>query len=267
MNVTLITGASGGIGKAFAERLAAKKHNLLLVARSENKLRRLCDELTRKHSINTQYVALDLTKSGADEQLFDETEKRNLQVDWLINNAGIGSAGEFVQLNLNSELAMIQLNVSALVALTHRYLQPMQVRKSGTIINVASMACFQPIPYMAVYAASKVFVRSFTEAIIEENRPYNIRVMLLCPGATETGFFDAANVGAGEIMVTETETPEQVVDSAMEGLRSGKRIAVSGFKNRIGAQILTLTPNSMITRFMAKQLRPNFEKKQAIVTK
>jgi uncharacterized protein len=260
MNVTLITGASGGIGKAFAQRLAAEKHNLLLVARSEDKLRQLCDELSQKHNINAQYVALDLTKAGADEQLFAETEKRNLQVDWLINNAGIGSAGDFAQLDLNSELAMIQLNVSALVALTHRYLQPMRARKRGTIINVASMASFQPIPYMAAYAASKVFVRSFTEAIIEENRPYAIRIMLLCPGATETGFFDAAKVSANDILATDVETPEQVVNTALKGLQRGQQIAISGFKNRLGARLLALTPNKLITRFMASQLRPNFEK-------
>lgn len=260
MKVTLITGASGGIGEAFARRLAAENHHLLLVARSEAKLRTLGDELARKHGITAQYVALDLTAPDAHERLFAETEKRQLHVDTLINNAGIGSAGDFTQLDLTSELAMIQLNVSALMALSHQYVPKMRERGGGTLINVASMACFQPIPFMAAYAASKAFVRSFTEAIAEENRPFNVRVMLLCPGATDTGFFEAAKLGNNKqaIGVTETQTPDEVVEAAMRGLRSGKRVAISGFKNAMGARIVALLPNSVITRTMARLLRPNF---------
>lgn len=267
MKVTLITGASGGIGEAFARRLAAEKHNLLLVARSEEKLRRLCAELTAQHGITAQYVALDLTEPGADGRLFDETHNRKLEVDWLINNAGIGSAGDFMRLDLGSELAMIHLNVTALVALTHRYLQPMRERKRGTIINVGSMAGFQPIPFMAAYAATKVFVRSFTEAIAAENQPLGIRVMLLVPGATETGFFDAARIGTnnkGVIGISETQTPDEVVETAMNGLRDGKQMAISGFKNALMARMGVLVPNQTIARTLAKQFGPNFQPKTTL---
>ncbi|MGA0556627.1 SDR family NAD(P)-dependent oxidoreductase [Larkinella sp. VNQ87] len=271
MNVTLITGASGGIGEAFARRLAAEKHNLLLVARSEPKLRTICGELTQQFGIQAQYVAVDLTKPGADQLLFDETEKRNLTVDGLINNAGIGSGGDLLELDLASELAMMQLNMNALVALTYRFLPGMRARKHGTIINVASMACFQPIPYMAVYAASKMFVRSFTEAMMVENQPFQIRVMLLCPGATETGFFDAANL-TGEKRSAysggdRTETPEQVVESAMRGLRAGKRITVSGFQNRVTAFLGHFIPNSFIMPILAGWLRPKAKDQGGVATR
>lgn len=264
MKVTLITGASGGIGEAFARRLAAEKHNLLLVARSENKLRVLCDELMQEHKITAHYIGIDLVNPEADRLIFEETEKRNLEVDFLINNAGIGSAGDFSSLELKSELEMITLNISALIALTHRFIQKMRVQKSGIIINVASLAAFQPCPYMAAYAASKVFVRSFTEAIAEENRPYNIRVMLLCPGATETNFFDAAKVGESDkkTMVGDSlETPEMVVESAMRGLRGSKTITISGFKNTMMARIGYLVPNSLITKTLARSFRPTFDRK------
>src|SRR6185436_8099957 len=140
MKVTLITGASSGIGEAFARRLAAEKHDLVLVARSEKKLHELCDELMLDSKITAHYIALDLTEPNADERLFQETERHGMEVEWLINNAGFGSMGDFSKLDLESEISMIELNVRALVALTHRYLQKMRTRKSGVIINVSSAA-------------------------------------------------------------------------------------------------------------------------------
>src|SRR5688572_18039237 len=188
MKATLITGASGGIGEAFARRLAGEKHNLVLVARSEDKLIALCDELMLEHKIMAHYVAVDLTEFQADTRLFNETEKHGLEINWLINNAGFGAVGDFLKLDLENQLRMITLNVMSLVALTHRYLEKMRERKSGVIINVSSTAGFQPIPFFATYAATKAFVTSFSEAIAEENRPHGIHVLNLCPGPTETGF-------------------------------------------------------------------------------
>ncbi|UYZ65008.1 SDR family NAD(P)-dependent oxidoreductase [Hymenobacter weizhouensis] len=261
MNVTLITGASGGIGEAFARRLAAEKHNLVLVARSAEKLRALCDELTRQHGIRAQYVALDLAAPEAAEQLFAETERRGLEVDWLINNAGIGSIGDFATLDLGSELAMLALNLTTLVALTHRYLHPMRERRRGTIVEVGSMAGFMSVPFMAAYAASKAFVRSFTEALAEENAPLGIRVMLLCPGATATGFFDAANVGSENMgLFGELQTPAQVVEAAMSGLRAGRRTTISGAKNALLARLGKIIPTSLIVRSLAGTYRPIYQK-------
>ena len=189
MNTTLITGASSGIGEVFARKLAARGHNLLLVARSEDKLINLCNELGRIKSTHAQYVAMDLSERDAPARLFEETQKRGLEIDFLINNAGFGSMGDFTKLDLERELNMIDLNVRSLVELTHRFLVPMRERKSGSIINVASTAGFQPVPFMATYAATKAFVLSFSEALWEENRPFGIKVMALCPGRYRHEFF------------------------------------------------------------------------------
>jgi len=254
MKYTLITGASSGIGEAFARRLASEKHNLVLVARSGDKLRVLSDELASKHSVDCRHFALDLLEFEADTQLFDETEKAGLEIDWLINNAGFGSSGDFAQLDLERELEIIDLNISALVALTHRYLQKMRERKSGTIINVSSAAGFQPIPFMATYAASKAFVSSFSEAIAEENRPFGIHILALCPGSTKTNFFEASKIER-PIQVKGQQTVEEVVDTAMKAIARNKTKVVSGWANFIGSVAGTLMPNSITSRVMAKALR------------
>ena len=259
MKYTLITGASSGIGEAFARRLAAEKHNLVLVARSEDKLRTLCDELSANHQITCKSFAIDLLEYEADVELFDETEKNGLEIDWLINNAGFGSSGDFAELDLERELEIIDLNISALVALTHRYLQKMRERKRGTIINVSSAAGFQPIPFMATYAASKAFVSSFSEAIAEENRPFGIKVLALCPGSTKTNFFAASNIER-PIQVKGQQTVEEVVDTAMKAVAHNKTKVVSGWANYIGSIAGTLVPNSISSRVMAKALRPRHQK-------
>ena len=168
MNTTLITGASSGIGEAFARRLAALGRNVLLVARSEDKLVTLCNELGRNHPVRAQYVVLDLSQPDSSSRLFAEAEKRGLEIDMLVNNAGFGSMGDFEKRDLARELNMIDLNVKSLVELTYRFLAPMRARKRGTIINVASTAGFQPVPFMATYAATKAFVLSFSEAVAKK---------------------------------------------------------------------------------------------------
>lgn len=258
MKVTLITGASSGIGEAFARRLAAEKHNLLLVARSEKALHELCDELMLKHQITAHYVVLDLTDADADQRLFDETEKHGFEVDWLINNAGFGSGGDFAKLDRNHELGMIDLNIRSLVALTHRYLGKMRERKSGTIINVSSAAGFQPIPFMATYAATKAFVSSFSEAIAEENRSLGIKILALCPGSTKTNFFAASNIDR-PIQVKGQQTSEEVVETALKAVKGGRAKVVSGFANKIGAFLGTHTPHILSSRAMAKALRPKYQ--------
>lgn len=258
MKVILITGASSGIGAAFARRLAAEKHNLLLVARSADKLRQLCSELQGNHGITAEYITADLTKPDAGQYIVNEADKRGLEVDWLINNAGIGSTGNFADRDLQSELDMINLNIFALVTLTHLYLQKMRARKSGTIINVASMASFMPAPYMAAYAASKAFVRSFTDAVSAENKAYNVRIMLLVPGLTETNFFDAAKINNEEkadMMMMGIQKPEDVVETAMRGLKKGKLEAISGWKNRLSVKLGALIPTTMAVNIMANMMK------------
>src|SRR5215213_7749908 len=217
MNTTLITGASSGIGAAFARKLAARGRNVLLVARSEDKLIALCNELGRLTSIRAQYVKLDLDR----------------------------------------ELEMIQLNVRAVVDVTHRFLGPMRERKGGTIINVASTASFQAVPYMATYAATKAFVLSFSEAIGEENRLHGIHVMALCPGVTETKFFEAAKVDRPPMRTI--QTPEEVVDTALRGLARQKSLVISGWTNWITVEAERIAPRSVVTKVAARVLRSRFE--------
>jgi uncharacterized protein len=259
MKVTLITGASGGIGESFARALAKKRHNLVLVARSENKLHQLCDELMLKYGITAHYVAVDLNDFEADQRLFNETEKHGMEVDWLINNAGFGSMGDFTQLELERELEMVGLNIMVLVALTHRYLQGMRARKSGKIINVSSAASFQPVPYMSTYAATKAFVTSFSEAIAEENREFGIQVLACCPGATATNFFDSAGMNE-PFAVKGVQTPEQVVEETLNALEKGKTRAITGWVNWFSAYAATIAPNTLVTKAIGSQLRPRLAK-------
>ncbi len=260
MQTTLITGASSGIGEAFARRLAARGENLLLVARSEDKLATICNELGRGHNIAAQYVALDLTGREAHQKLFEETARRGLVVETLINNAGFGSMGEFATLALERELQMIDLNVKALVALTYLYLAPMRERRRGAIINVASTAGFQPVPFMSTYAATKAFVLSFSDALWEENRPYGIKVMALCPGVTETNFFEAAGTERPPMRVA--QTPEQVVETALRGLERGRGHIVSGWTNYFMTESERLVPRSLVARMLGRALRPIYGDKK-----
>ena len=260
MKTTLITGASSGIGEAFARKLAAKKHNLYLVARSGEKLAALCDELSAKYGIEAGFIALDLTSAQSDELLFLETEKRGLEIEWLINNAGLGNFGDFADNDLEKELTMIDLNVAVLVALTHRYLQPMRARRSGVIINVSSTAGFQPVPFMTTYAATKAFVTSFSEALWEENRPYGIKVLALCPGGTETNFFKAAGVEGAKLPLRGLQTPAAVVETALKGVAGGESHVISGWGNYLSANAGNFVPNWLIARTIGSFLRSRAQK-------
>jgi short-subunit dehydrogenase len=257
MNTTLITGASSGIGAAFARKLAARGRNVLLVARSEDKLIALCNEVGRSNNIRAQYVTLDLQQPDAAAQLFEETQKRELEIDMLINNAGFGSMGDFAKLDSDRELEIIQLNIRALVDLTHRFLQPMRERKRGTIVNVASTAGFQAVPYMATYAATKAFVLSFSEALWEENRSYGVHVMALCPGVTETNFFEASGMDHPPMRLS--QTPEEVVETALRALNRKKSTVVSGWFNFFTMEAERFFPRSIVTRIAGKALRSRFE--------
>ena len=257
MNTTLITGASSGIGAAFARKLAARGRNVLLVARSEDKLIALCNELGRLTSIRAQYLALDLRDPAARSQLFEETKQRGLEIDMLINNAGFGSMNDFTKLDLEHELEMIELNITAVVELSHRFLGPMRERKRGTIINVASTAGFQPVPYMATYAATKAFVLSFSEALWDENRMHGIHVMALCPGVTETNFFEASGIDRPPLRTV--QTPEEVVETALRALPRKKSLVISGWANWFVVEAERLLPRTAVTKVAGNALRSRFE--------
>ena len=258
MNTTLITGASSGIGAAFARKLAQRGRNVLLVARSEDKLIALCNELGRLSGVRAQYVVMDLIQPDAPALLFEETKKRALEIEMLVNNAGFGSMGDFSNLELGRELAMIDLNIKSLVELTSRFLLPMRQRRQGVIINVASTAGFQAVPYMATYAATKAFVLSFSEALWEENRPYGVHVLALCPGVTDTNFFEAARIGRPPMRTV--QTAEEVVDAALRGLKRRKSTVISGWTNWLTVGAERFVPRSVVIKVAAKALRSHLNK-------
>lgn len=258
MKTTLITGASSGIGETFARRLAAEGENVLLVARSEERLASICNELGREHGVQAQYVAMDLTQDETGAQLFDEVGRRGLEIETLINNAGFGSMGDFLKLDLETELKMVDLNIRALVDLTYRFLGPMRDRRRGAIINVASTAGFQPVPFMTTYAATKAFVLSFSIGLWEENRPYNVQVMALCPGVTDTNFFEAGHIDKPPMRLS--QTPEQVVETALRGLKRGKSHIISGWSNYLMTESERLVPRSLVARAVGSVLRPRYQK-------
>ncbi|HEX5891166.1 MAG TPA: SDR family oxidoreductase [Pyrinomonadaceae bacterium] len=257
MNTTLITGASSGIGAAFARKLAKRGRNVLLVARSEEKLIALCNEIGRVSGIRAQYIAIDLNEQNATYRLFEETQKRGLTIDMLVNNAGYGSMGEFADQERERELDMIDLNVKTLVDLTYRFLGPMRERRQGTIINVASTAAFQAVPFMATYAATKAFVLSFSEALWEENRGHGIHVLALCPGVTDTNFFEASKIDRPPMRTV--QTAEEVVDAALRGLARRKSVVISGWTNWLTVEIQRFVPRAFVTKFVGRTFRSRFE--------
>jgi short-subunit dehydrogenase len=174
----------------------------------------------------------------------------------LVNNAGFGSMGYFDKLNPAHEVEMIKLNVAAVVDLTYRFLLPMRERKQGTIINVASTAGFQPVPFMATYAATKAFVLTFSEALWEENRPFGVHVMALCPGVTETNFFEAAKMDRPPMRGS--QSPEEVVETAIRGLKRKKSVIISGWPNRFTVFAERFFPRSVVLKITGKVLRGRF---------
>ncbi len=256
----LITGASSGIGAVFARELAAQGANLILVARSEGKLRDLANTLTSQYSIRAEVIAADLSRPDAGQELFAATQRLGLPVDILINNAGFGTHGHFDSIDAEREQQEIMLNVAAVVDLTHRFLPAMVARGNGSIINVASVAAFQPVAYMAVYGASKAFVLSFSEALWAEYRGKGVRVLALCPGATSTDFFNV--VGTEDAALGTKETPEKVVRVALRALEQGRPSVISGRQNAFMANSIRFFPRGMVARLGAQMMRPRGGSKQ-----
>jgi short-subunit dehydrogenase len=259
MSTALITGASGGIGKAFAEELAARKTNLVLVARSVEKLTQLATQLQQQHGIQVEVIAQDLTQPNATNEVFDTIKTKGIIIDLLINNAGFGDFGDFAEREGERQLNMIQLNIMALVDLTYKFLPLMRQRRSGSIINVSSIAGFQPMPYLSVYGATKAFVLSFSQALWAENRDYGVRVLVVCPGPTETDFFTEANFPTTLAGSKNTiATPEQVVSDALQALEKGDSTVVSGgLGNKLIVNMHRFLPRESLVSIIAKQFKGN----------
>jgi uncharacterized protein len=250
----LITGASAGIGWALAEQLAAGGANLVLTARRRERLEALAEKLSKKHGVRIEVFPADLTLPVAAEQIFAFTEKQRIAVDLLVNNAGFGTYGLFHTSDHTRQVEMVQVNVAAVVTLTHLYLPGMIERRRGDILIVASTAAFQGVPYLTTYAATKAFDLLFAEALAEEVCRYGIRVCALCPGSTATEFQQVA--GEPDRQVRHAETAGKVAHVGLEALARGKSYVISGVANYLRTHAQRLVPRQFVTRMAAKILRP-----------
>ena len=242
--VTLITGASTGIGAEFARRFAALGHDLVVVARSADRLDDLATQLRAAHRVNVTVIAMDLSLPAAAAELWERTNALGLSIDVLVNNAGVGTHSDVAAADPKRLEDEVALNCRTLVGTTAHYLPQMRANGRGTIINIASTAAFQPLPKMAVYGASKAFVLSFTEALWEEERRHGIRVLAVCPGLTDTPFFElageaAAGAASGSAARAFTRTPQQVVEHSMRALSRGKPSFVDGIATAFVARVVT----------------------------
>jgi len=251
IDTVLITGASSGIGAAFARQLANRGKNLILVARREEALQALAAELSARHGAKIHVIAADLARPAAAAALFAETERRGLAVDLLINNAGFGKLGPFGELPFDVQADMVRVNVNSLLELSWLYLTGMRQRRRGGIINVASTAAFQPVPYLAVYAATKAFVLKLSEALAEEVAAEGITVLGLCPGDTATGFQAIAGTRVGQW--GRTTTADEVVSAALCAFDRGQSSFVHGFLNRAAAFVSSrLLPRRFVARMAGR---------------
>jgi uncharacterized protein len=249
----LITGASGGLGATFAQELAARGMNTILVARSADKLQALATELTAKYQQRNDVIALDLVPAGAAATLANKVAEMDLQVDLLVNNAGFATYGNFELIELQRDRDQVLLNIATLVDLTHTFIPQMLERKSGSIINLSSVVGFQPVPYMTVYAASKAFVLSFSEGLWAEYGDRGIRVIALCPGATATSFHEVA----GQPVPDRISTPQEVVKAGLKALERQQSYVIPGWMNFFLSGIVPrLLPRKMTVLVAKGMMKP-----------
>ena len=243
----LVTGASGGIGLDLAECFARDGYGLILAARSEGALKQEAERLVKQYGVAAVPIAIDLEVQRAGHRLADEVRARGLAVDVLVNNAGYGIAGAFDTSDETSQLGMIDLNVRALVELTHAFWPQMLERRRGGVLNVASTAAFQPGPLMAVYYASKAFVLSFSEALWREAQGTGVHVSCLCPGPTASKFRERA--GTGKTRLTTLGTPVtsmSVADAGYRAFQENQRVLITGTRNRMVANLVRFLPRRRV---------------------
>ena len=234
----LITGASSGIGLELARRFAADRFNLILVARNETRLRELADQLRAENGIETKIFAQDLSEPDSAKAVFESV--KDISVSMLVNNAGLGFYGAFAQSSFAEQTQMMQVNMTALVQLTHWFLPAMLARKNGRILNVASTAAFQPGPMVNVYYATKAFVHSFSYALAQELENSGVTVTALCPGTTHTEFFSRGHFGSRRAPFT--MNARDVAEAGYRGLMRGQRVVIPGWTNKISSLLAKRLP-------------------------
>jgi uncharacterized protein len=258
----LVTGASAGIGVALARELARNGAKLILTARRKDRLEALAAELTAAGT-EVRIVPADLTDRAAPQAIYDATVGAGLKVEILINNAGLGQYGDFHSIDLAQELSQIRVNCEAVVHLTRLFVPAMVARKRGWIMILASTASFQPVPFLSTYAATKGFDRFFALGLAEELAPTGIKVSALCPGPTESEFFNVAGAdkfpGAKKMNDRKIQSAEEVARLGLEALIRGKRTLIPYFQGWFTAQMVRLLPVGLITYFVARLARPNPE--------
>lgn len=251
--VTIITGASSGIGLELAWILARNNNHLLLIARSKEKLQKLSQDITEKYQVSVDYLIKDLSRADSAQEVFNYCQENNLQVDILINNAGFGDFNLFINGDIKKQLAMINLNIYTLVYLSHLFLPNMIKQGHGKIMNIASTAAFQPGPLMSVYYASKAFVLHFSEAIANELKPNNITVTTICPGPTASNFKQTANLDNSRLMKKrKLPSAKMVAEFAYKAMMKGRVVAIYGFKNYLLTKLVNIMPRSIVVKIVRK---------------
>ena len=247
-NAVLITGASSGFGKEFARIFAKENYDLILVARSQDKLEALARELKETHDIFVKIIVMDLSDPKSAQKIYENVKDAQLQVEILINNAGFASYGEFSALDLTEEVAQIQVNITTLTQLTKLFLPHMLEGKSGKILNVASTSAFLPGPLMAVYFATKAYVLSFTEALSEELKGTGVSATALCPGPSSTGFVKRAKLQKSRLFAGSVMDASRVAKIGYTGLMRGKTIIIPGFQNKLQTEAPRFLPRWIVRK-------------------
>jgi uncharacterized protein len=249
MATALVTGASNGIGLELSKIHASKGDNLVLVARNLEKLNEIKAELEKKFNIKVYNIGKDLSKPNAALEVYNETNQQKIQIDYLINNAGFGDFGMFVETDWHKELQMINLNITTLTQFTKLYVQDMVKRGNGKIMNVASTAAFQSGPTMAVYYATKAYVLSFSEAVDNEVSDKGVTVTTLCPGATESGFQAAAAMEESALVKgKKLPSAKEVAEYGYTSMMNGKTVAIHGMMNYLMANSVRFTPRALVVK-------------------
>lgn len=248
----LITGATSGIGYEMAQQLAAQKYNLVLVARRQDKLQSIKSLLELKHGIQVHVVAKDLSDASQAIDLYEELKKDGIEITMLVNNAGVGMYGEFINTDLQSELKMIELNVSSVVALSKLFVQDMIVRKRGRIMNIASLLSFLPFPYYSVYSATKSFVLAFSETFASELQGSGVQVVTLCPGPVDTAFNTEEMWKTNAYNANKPVSASAVAREGVELLLNGKGKKIVGLNNWFISNLPRVTPDSIMMKIKKK---------------
>jgi short-subunit dehydrogenase len=248
----LVTGASVGLGRELALLFAADGHDLVLVARRREALEALATQLAAERGIAARVIAEDLADPTAPERILYQLQRDNVAIEYLVNNAGFGTSGPFADSDMIRELAMVQVNVTALVHLTRLFLPDMIARRSGRILNLGSTAGFQPGPYMSVYYASKAFVNSFSEALAFELRGTGVTATVCCPGATDTEFGKVAGTAESRLFRLGATSPSMVAAHAYRAMMAGKAMSLPGWRAKLGLQMLRLGSRRIVRGMTAR---------------